>query len=536
MTLTARLIVALLLPNLAAVAQPWPSSSPRRIEAKWNVYVYMNGLPDLERFALRDIEEMKRAGGSDDVNLFVQIAIPDHPVRRYRIEGHEARLISELGRINPFDFENLADFVIESNQVAEAGRHCVVIWGHGSGLPQIPVASRGAPFNPSPRGFPLRRLSRAAERITRRLGGPVDIWGHDSCLMQRLEVGYDLRNAGRFMVGPESNLDGDGWDYRELMNLLTEDPGLEPFELAQSMARLIFENSRASLAGSGEKSGPVTFETPIVSAVDLSKVDALAQALDRLSIELSHFASDPGRMAALVTAHYAARRYSSGATAASSYVDLADLAAQFTGAGMPPALRRSARGVQRAVEAAVITRYGDDRSRGISIYHQAHSLLPTGYRARGLARDTRWDEYLSLELSANLPPRAPPLAGRESIYESYVDTPIPDDDFQGISDSIEVPFSGAVSSVRLFIDLQHSYLGDLEIRLRSPGGRKVTLFSRTGGNGQGIHGWIDTARLAKPFRDEEAKGEWRLEVADLESSDSGIWVSWKLEISTAMNE
>jgi hypothetical protein len=481
-----------------------------RAEARWSVYVYMNAQPDLDEHALRDLEEMRLAGSSPDVRVYVQLAFSDLQVRRYRIEHGEARLVDELGAIDPMDWRNLVDFVAWGQARSKAERTCIVVWGHGTAPGEAGPGSgrlRGG-IELAPAGMRLSGLRDSALRIRELLGRPADVWGFDSCFMQRIEVGYELRAAGGYLVASQDTLDGDGWDYLAWLGLLLDSPGMDAAELALGITRL----SARTFGG----------EARPIACVDLGALLSLATAVGDLAVQLAAYATDRGRQAALVTAHYRARRY---VGEAGGYVDLVDLAQAFTTGEFPEPLSAAARRVERAVGRAVLLRYGDERSSGISIYHQVRQALAASYLALDFARDTSWGDYLS---GRPVPPRRRP---RGRIYGARVRSPIPDASVAGTGSSLLVDSPGSVSAVRLYLHVRHDYVGDLQVTLASPGGRQVMVLDRAGGNRRNVRGWIASKPLTERLRGESALGEWHLHVADLAAGDEGELMAWRLELT-----
>jgi len=84
-------------------------------QAKWTFMVYMAGDNNLDGAALRDIEEMARAGSTKDVNILVQLdRIEDNLTRRFRITqggGFKKDYIETFGDTNTGDPQILYEFV-----------------------------------------------------------------------------------------------------------------------------------------------------------------------------------------------------------------------------------------------------------------------------------------------------------------------------------------------------------------------------------------------------------------------------------------
>ena len=99
----------------------------------------------------------------------------------------------------------------------------------------------------------------------------IDVIGFDACLMSMLETAYALRDHGAVMVASEELEPGDGWSYDNFLKPLVADPaGTDAAGLGSLM-----------VAGYREYYGDRDATT--LSAVDLSKPTALAEALSRFA-------------------------------------------------------------------------------------------------------------------------------------------------------------------------------------------------------------------------------------------------------------
>lgn len=122
--------------------------------------------------------------------------------------------------------------------------------------------------------------------------------------------------------------------------------------------------------------------------------------------------------------------------------------------------------------------------------------------------------------------------------------------------TLEIPLvvnrDGTVADVNLYLFAEHANVGDLVLKLRSPGGRVVTLAERRGGTGSGYRGttFDDEARgliskakspFPDSFRPEEslagfdgqpARGTWTLIVSDRSAGKIGRVTAVRLDIAT----
>ena len=127
-------------------------------------------------------------------------------------------------------------------------------------------------------------------------------------------------------------------------------------------------------------------------------------------------------------------------------------------------------------------------------------------------------------------PEPEPTPGGPIVVISNL--PIPDARPGGVFSLLNFPHSGAVTSVTVSVDIQHTYIGDLRVNLTSPAGATVTLHAQTGGSSDNLvktFSVADTPTLAA-FEGQTAQGIWRLNVADLVGQDIGTLQEWSLDV------
>ncbi|MGB7951545.1 MAG: proprotein convertase P-domain-containing protein, partial [Candidatus Binatia bacterium] len=110
---------------------------------------------------------------------------------------------------------------------------------------------------------------------------------------------------------------------------------------------------------------------------------------------------------------------------------------------------------------------------------------------------------------------------------------IPDNNSSGVRDTINVGEALTVASVKVTVDISHTYIGDLRVTLMAPGGDSVLLHDRNGGNSDNLNRTYDastTPALAALAR-QPTQGNWLLWVQDLAPIDTGALNRWELAIS-----
>jgi M6 family metalloprotease-like protein len=112
------------------------------------------------------------------------------------------------------------------------------------------------------------------------------------------------------------------------------------------------------------------------------------------------------------------------------------------------------------------------------------------------------------------------------------DLPIPDRQAEGVSSTITINQIGQVKAIKVGVDITHTYIGDLEVELQSPSGKKAMLHNRSGGSRRDLQKTYSSnstpALLA--LKGESLEGDWTLKVRDLAWRDIGRLNRWNLEI------
>ena len=120
-------------------------------------------------------------------------------------------------------------------------------------------------------------------------------------------------------------------------------------------------------------------------------------------------------------------------------------------------------------------------------------------------------------------------------------------------DTITVPLGGTIEDLDVVLDINHSYIADLDISITSPNGTTVELISDQGDNANYIDAEFDDessnslpgestfSNLSGDYPPEEAlsafdgeiaAGVWTLTVTDDENNDSGTLNSWGLQFNS----
>jgi len=127
----------------------------------------------------------------------------------------------------------------------------------------------------------------------------------------------------------------------------------------------------------------------------------------------------------------------------------------------------------------------------------------------------------------------------ETTTYEYCDSPalpIPDSTPAGVSDYLTFPDDVDISEVEIYVDITHTYTGDLIVEVISPEGTSVTLSNRFGGSADNIVGWFPSELAVggpgslDDLIGENAMGEWELHISDNAGSDLGTLNTWCVRV------
>jgi PGF-pre-PGF domain-containing protein/uncharacterized repeat protein (TIGR01451 family) len=430
---------------------------------EWTIMVYLDAdVWDLEPWGFRNLDQMElpEKPGANVLVLFdtlgeentrLYYVVHDPFSNEANLEKIGSQLLEVWPEKNMGDPETLAEFVRYGIRNYPADHYAVVLWDHGGGwmcplpaslsLENLRSAKPGREFPSSIRGnrsggfkgvcwdetsgwdpLTMPELKSALENIAGELGRKLDVLGFDACMMQMAEVGYQVKDSAGIMVASQEVEPAGGWPYEDILRALAGNPQMGPQEFAVTVVR---SYASSQLGGWFEN-----YYT--MSAVDLSRMDDLAVALDNLArVAREKFESHK------IAMHEARGR--TGTFYYEVYADLGDFAEQLSRIG-DPELSAASGEVVRAVREAVLAenhgRYAgglclypemighENGVYGISIYHPLSRCIyelieewENYENSVALAQRTEWDEFLrALAPAARL---VPPSGTASTVAEAF---------------------------------------------------------------------------------------------------------------------
>ena len=387
------------------------AANASELEADWLFMVYLDADNNLESAGIDDLNEMEVAGSTDDVKIVVEMDRAERDwdddtsngnwtgaKRFYVTQDTDAAIINspviaDLGEVNMGDPATLQSFIEWAIANYPAQHYALVLWDHGSGWRERNATTTMKSICSDDQAgdeLTMTELRSALNAANATTGETLDIIGFDACLMEMVEVAYQVMGSASrplvdIAVGSEETEPGDGWDYAHTLTALTGNPAMTPTELATQIVN-DYISSYSSTLGITQ------------SAANLGLVDELATAIDSLAQAMT---SATGDWSAIKTARGQAQEYYYD-----YYIDLyhfAQLVNQDT--SISQAVRDAAGSVMTAVNNAVIAEGHTSsvaNSHGLSIYYpETVTDYFSDYETSLLfTTDTQWDEFLSAILSS----------------------------------------------------------------------------------------------------------------------------------------
>ena len=266
----------------SAVFAGIPQAKAEMNEVTILAYICGTDLESDEGEATTDIREMISAGvgGSGAVSAIIatggckqwqRFNISTRSVQYYRLGNSEPELLKDAGKRNMGDPGTLSDFLSYAISAAPAKRYILVFWDHGGG----PVFGLCNDQNFNDDSLSLSELRTGLKNGLN--GTKMDIIAFDCCLMNCVDLCYDLYGFADYAVVSQELVSGTGLNYDEWIKPVVQNPSVSTQSIAMSMAdTYVAENSKGRDA-----------TTATMSVIDTEKMPAVMDAANAFSASLT---------------------------------------------------------------------------------------------------------------------------------------------------------------------------------------------------------------------------------------------------------
>ncbi|MEN8178316.1 MAG: S8 family serine peptidase [Pseudomonadota bacterium] len=150
------------------------------------------------------------------------------------------------------------------------------------------------------------------------------------------------------------------------------------------------------------------------------------------------------------------------------------------------------------------------------------------YNSEGHSDEYGWGRVNAARAVRLARDRLDPVVNRQVSFQSSPGLAIPDNNAVGISSAISVSDGALARSIQVSVNIEHTYQGDLQVRLTAPDGSEALLHDRKGGGQDNLvrnFDMDDTPSLTN-LTGQSATGNWVLSVSDRASIDTGVLKDW----------
>ncbi len=275
---TLCLLLATALVSFLAV-YPLPEAKAAESELTILIYVCGSDLESEEGEASTDIREMVSSGigSAGTVNVLLATGgasrwsgynFSSRTVQYYRLDQSGPVLLKDAGQMSMGDAKTLSSFISFGISNAPARRYIMVLWDHGGG----PVYGLCNDENYKDESLSLAELKSGLTSGLK--GNTLDIIGFDCCLMNCVDLCYDLYGIADYSVVSQELVSGTGLDYDGWMKPILDNPGISTENIAKLMVdTYIADNSRGRNASTATMTVVASDQMPAVmqAANDFSK-------------------------------------------------------------------------------------------------------------------------------------------------------------------------------------------------------------------------------------------------------------------------
>jgi hypothetical protein len=291
-------------------------------------------------------------------------------------------LLKNLGQVNTADPKFMASSIAQIIKKFPAEHIAIIIGDHGLGW-QGAIEDEG-----NHKFMSLPEIREALEEIYKKTGKRIDVLAFDACLMAMAEVGYELKNAVKYLVASEEVEGGSGYNYNILFSKAIKDA---VSKIQQALLFKVNVDPKEFAKIIVESAKEYSDDIQTISAVDLDKVNDLVSKLDEFAkLVLSSTQQDIQKLKEKIRQ---TQNFAIG-----SYRDLYHFAKLiYEDNSISQDLRNKAKEIMDALNKYIVHEFSNDKYKnayGVSIELPSYGNIAPEYKNTKFAKDTSWDEML----------------------------------------------------------------------------------------------------------------------------------------------
>ena len=331
----------------AEAAEEAPAEPTPKDPAAWTVMIYLCGT-DLETdggMATINLKMIANTVPNEKVNVLIQTGgtqswqaqdevgmdIASDRLQRWTWDENGYTLVDEQELASMAKHTTLSDFIQWGAKYYPAEKYMLNLWDHGGGSASGLIADEMHDYAI----MSLEGLNRALKNG----GVHFDLVMTDTCLMASLETAQAVAPYADYLTASQETLPGLGSNYEEWLQCLYDEPECGPARLGRTIC-----DATQILYAEGDND--VYSKSLTFSLIDLSKIDAVADAFNAFMKEVVGLIPDPAAFGEYLNAVSTTDRFM-----APEMWDLYDLARRGMKGGIS---KETAIAVENAVDAAVL--------------------------------------------------------------------------------------------------------------------------------------------------------------------------------------
>lgn len=420
------------------VSVPVQSKIPEKEATKaWTVMVFMNAKNNLNdsillglsgKWLKRDLDEMKKVGSTDKVNVVVEYGEKQKGSKRVQILksgilSSGEKVFGEYPNADMGDYRRVIDFVKWAKANFPARKYMLIIWNHGLGWIDPNLKEHTAGTGTTSKGIAFDDETKNYIR-TRQLGeilrqtGYIDVFAMNACLMQMAEVAYEMKGYTGLIVGSEETMLATGFDYEKLLNFINSKPDFTNVEISDFFINWYKQFFAEGMNLIGPINVPLNSVPATLSTIDPKSLNNLPQYLNNFATSVMNNNETEAVKLAIANAI----RFTSIADPVKDkkkmlapYVDLYDFVRIVGQNAKSAETQQAAEDLMSFIKSKLVIRsiglnkdtennYDYSKVGGISINMtmkikpvppQFDSILETKYEDLSLSKDSLWDEFVN---------------------------------------------------------------------------------------------------------------------------------------------